>query len=391
MWIDRQDCLYTIRSARRSPVLSIIAVAALSLAIGLNAGVFTLLNALFLSPPTEKEASRFVRIYPRYEGWFTAAAQYSSFTTEDFDAIRARATSLEEIAAWQPRSAILEQAHSGRGTPTLLVTCNYFHLFGIDRPLLGRFLTPGECKRGISAQVVILSEPLWRSRFDANPRIVGETIHLNGLPFTVIGIVPFGGVNFQAGGLYAPYTVEPLFDHAGFIHLPNPDDPWLEMAGRLRPGYSRADAQAELTTILRQQDRAYLERKVTTFNRKTSVVLTNGSFIQSPSVRDVVTALMALILGPLLLVLLLACSNVTILFLSRAVVRRGEMAVRLALGVGRARLLRMLLLESFLTALVAGLVSIVLAYRVPQMIMNVANREMAAFVPFMRPNWHVFA
>lgn len=391
MWIDRQDLLYTIRSARRAPLLTIIAVAALSLGIGLNAGVFTLLNALFLSPPTEKEPSRFIQIYPRYEGWFTGAAQYSSFTTEDFDSVRARATTLEEIAAWQHSSAILEQAHSGRGTPTLLVTCNYFHLFGMDRPLLGRFLTPGECKRGTAAQVVILSEPLWRSRFDSNPRIVGETIHLNGLPFTVVGVVPFAGVNFQAGGLYAPYTVEPLFDGAGFAHLANPDEPWLEIAGRLRPGYSRADAQAELTTILRQQDRSYVERKATPFNRQTSVVLTNGSFIQTPSVRDVITALMALILGPLLLVLLLACSNVTMLFLSRAVVRRGEMAVRLALGVGRARLLRMLLLESFLTALVAGLVSIVLAYRVPQMIMNVANREIAAFVPFMRPNWHVFA
>jgi putative ABC transport system permease protein len=390
MWIDRQDFLYTIRSARRSPLLSIIAVAALSLAIGLNAGVFTLLNALFLSPPTEKEPSRFIRIYPRYEGWFTGAAQYSSFTTEDFAAVRARATTLEEIAAWQPSSAILEQAHSGRGTPTLLVTCNYFHLFGIDRPLLGRFLTPGECKRGTAAQVVILSEPLWRSRFDSNPRIVGETIHLNGLPFTVVGIVPFEGVNFQAAGLYAPYTVEPLFDHAGLSDLANPDEPWLEIAGRLRPGFSRADAQAELTTILRQQDRAYVERQITSFNRKTSVVLTNGSFIQTPSVRDVVAALMALILGPLLLVLLLACSNVTMLFLSRAVVRRGEMAVRLALGVGRARLLRMLLLESFLTALIAGLVSIVLAYRVPQIIMNAANANLAAFVPFIRPNWHVF-
>ena len=99
---------------------------------------------------------------------------------------------------------------------------------------------------------------------------------------------------------------------------------------------------------------------------------------------------MALILGPLTLVLLLACSNVTMLFLSRAVVRRGEIAVRLALGVGHPRLLRMLVLESLLTALIAGLVSIVLAYRMPQMIMNAANPILAALLPPMRPNWHVF-
>jgi hypothetical protein len=190
MWIDRQDLLYTIRSARRAPLLSIIAVVALSLGIGLNAGVFTLLNAMFLNPPTDKDPASFVQIYPQYEGWFTGAAQYSSFTTDDYDAVRAHVTTLEEVAAWQQNGAILEQGHSGRGILVFLVTCNYFHVFGTNRPLVGRFLTPQECKRGTAAKVVILSEPLWRSRFDANPHIVGETIHLNAVPFTVIGIAP---------------------------------------------------------------------------------------------------------------------------------------------------------------------------------------------------------
>jgi predicted permease len=390
MWIDRQDLLYTIRSGKRAPLLSIIAILALSVGIGLNAGVFTLLNALFLSPPTQKDPSSFVQVYPRYEGWFTGSAQYSSFTTEDYDAVRAQASTLEELASWQDGAAILEQAHSGRGIPMLLITCNYFHVFGIDRPLLGRFLTPRECERGAAAQVAILSEPLWRSRYDANPRIVGQTIHLNALSFTVIGIVRSTDTNIRAGGVYVPYTAEPLFDGAGTSRLANPDEPWLEIAARLRPGYSRVDVEAELTSILRQQDRAYVERKVTPFNRKTSVELTNGSFIETPAFRDRVRALMALILGPLSLVLLLACTNVTMLFLSRAVVRRGEIAVRLALGVGRARLLRMLLLESFLTALIAGLASIALAYRAPQMIMHAVNPLLASLHPPVRPNWHVF-
>ncbi|UWZ84302.1 ADOP family duplicated permease [Occallatibacter riparius] len=388
MWIDRQDLLFAVRAARRAPLLSIIAVAALSLGIGLNAGVFTLLNALFLSAPTQKDPSRFVQVYPKYEGWFTGAGQYSSFTTEDYDAVRTQSKTLEEIAAWQNRGAILEQAH--RAIPALLVTCNYFQVLGIDRPLLGRFLTPQECERGTTAQVALLSEPLWRSRFDANPHIVGETIHLNGLPYTVVGVVRASDTNPRAGGVFAPYTTEPLYDHAGTSQMANPDAPWLEIAGRLRPGYSRADAQAELTTILRQQDRAYIERKVTSFNRKTTVELTNGSFIETPALRDTLAALMALILGPLSLVLLLACSNVTMLFLSRAVVRRGEIAVRLALGVGRARLMRMLVLESLLTALIGGGVSVAMAYRVPQMIMNVANPTLAGLVPAMRPDWRVF-
>jgi hypothetical protein len=120
-----------------------------------------------------------------------------------------------------------------------------------------------------------------------------------------------------------------------------------------------------------------MERKVTSFNRKTSIELTNGSFIQTPAYRDTIPALMALILGPLLLVLLLACCNVTMVFRSRAVVRRGEIAVRLVLGVGRARLLRMLLLEAFLTALsskmIPGVNLLILFLRSASSVRNAAS------------------
>jgi len=388
MWIDRQDFLYTIRSVRRAPLLSIIAILALSLGIGLNAGVFTLLNAMFLNPPTQTDPFRFVQVYPRYEGWFTGAGQYSAFTTEDYEAIRAHATTLADAAAWTTHGTVAEEVH--RNLPTLLVTCNYFHVFGNDQPLLGRFLNPNECDRNTSVQVAVLSEPVWRNLFAGDPKIVGTIIHLNGLPFTVVGIVRSDIANFMAGGVFVPFTAEALLDNGTANPLANPDTPWLQIAGRLRPGYSRVDATAELTTILRNQDRAYMERKVTSFNRKTSIELTNGSFIQTPAYRNTIPALMALILGPLLLVLLLACCNVTMVFLSRAVVRRGEIAVRLALGVGRARLLRMLLLEAFLTAFIAGLISLALAYYVPQMIMNAANPNLAALVPLLHPNWRVF-
>jgi hypothetical protein len=193
----------------------------------------------------------------------------------------------------------------------------------------------------------------------------------------VVGIVPSGIANFMAGGVFVPFTAEALLDNGTTNPLINPDTPWLQIAGRLRPGYSRADAKAELTTILRNQDRAYMERKVTSFNRKTSIELTNGSFIQTPAYRDTIPALMALILGPLLLVLLLACCNVTMVFRSRAVVRRGEIAVRLVLGVGRARLLRMLLLEAFLTALsskmIPGVNLLILFLRSASSVRNAAS------------------
>jgi predicted permease len=382
-----QDLLYALRSARRAPLLSSVAILALALGIGLNGGVFTLLNSLFLEPPTLKDPGSFVQVYPRYAGWFMRADQYSSFTSDDYDAIRTRSRALEEVAAWQVYSVVLEQAT--RADATLLTTCNYFHVFGIDRPLLGRFFAASDCSRSSAARVVVLSESLWKSELGGNPHIVGETVHLNGMPFEVIGIIPSDAANFLPGGIFVPYTMQPWIDRGKDL-FNSPDQPWLNVAGRLRPGFSRADAKAELTTIMSQQDRAYVKRQISAFNRKTSLVLTNGSFIDNPEIGDRVVALMALILGPLSLILLLACCNVTMLYLSRTVTRRGEIAVRLALGAGRGQLARMLLAESLLTAAVGGALSLLLVYRVPLLIMNAVDARQARFVLLIHPDWRVF-
>ncbi|HEV2133598.1 MAG TPA: ABC transporter permease [Terracidiphilus sp.] len=387
MWIRWQDLLYALRSARRAPLLSTVAILALATGIGLNAGVFTLLNSLFLQPPTLKDPASFVQVYPRYTGWSTRANQYSFFTSEDYDAIRSRSRALEDVAAWQVSSAVLEQGN--RAISTLMATCNYFHVFGVDRPLIGRFFARGDCSRGSAAQVVVLSESLWKTDLGGNPRIVGETIHLNGSAFEVIGIVPSDAANFLPGGIFVPYTTEPLIDRGRDV-LNSPDAPWLNVTGRLRAGYSRADAKAELSTIMSQQDRDYVKRQISAFNRKTTLVLTNGSYVENPAIRDRVVALMALVLGPLSLILLLACCNVTMLFLSRTVTRRGEIAIRLAVGAGRGQLTRMLLAESLLTTAIGATLSLVLVYRVPMLIMNTIDARQSRFVLLIHPDWRVF-
>jgi predicted permease len=380
------DILHALRSARRAPLLSTVAILALAFGIGLNAGVFTLLNSLFLQPPTLKDPHSFVQIYPRYTGWFMREDQYSSFTTEDYDAIRTRSNALEDVAAWQVSSPTLEE---GKPNATLLATCNYFHVFGIDRPLLGRLFAAADCSHGSAAQVAVLSESTWKTALGGDSRIIGKTIHLNGSPFQIVGIIPSDAANFLPGGIFIPYTTEPLLER-GRGSLNSPNAPWLAVAGRLRPEFSRADAQSELSTIMSQQDRAYVKGQVSAFNRKTALVLTNGSFIQNPAIRTRVVVLMALILGPLTLILLLACCNVTMLFLSRAVTRRGEIAVRLALGAGRGQLARMLLAESLMIAIVGGAISILLVYRVPLLIMNVADAHQARSVLMIHPDWRVF-
>lgn len=382
-----QDLLHALRSARRAPLLSIMAILALAFGIGLNAGVFTLLNSIFLQSPTLKDPHNFVQIYPRYTGWFMREDQYSSFTTEDYDAILNRSKALEDVAAWQVSSPTLEE---GKPNATLLATCNYFHVFGVDRPLLGRFFASSDCSRGSATQVAVLSESTWRTELGSEPGIVGKTIHLNGSPFQVIGIVPADAANFLPGGIFVPYTTEPLLEQ-GRNSLNSPDVPWLAVAGRLRAEFSRTDAQAELSTIMGQQDRVYVKHQASNLNRKTSLVLTNGSFAENPAIRDRVVALMALILGPLTLILLLACCNVTMLFLSRTVLRRGEIAVRLALGAGRGQLARMLLAESLMTAAIGGALSVLLVYRVPLLIMNAISPRQARNVLMIHPDWRVFS
>ena len=382
-----QNFRYAVRSAKRAPLLSAMAILALALGIGLNTGVFTLLNAMFLRAPALVDPASFVQVCPRYSGWFTGADQNSAFTTEDFNAIRSRSQALKEVTAQRQSTAFLDQGN--KYISMLLTTCNYFHVLGIDRPLMGRFFASDECKHGTGAQVAVLSEPLWKHQFGADPRIVGKTIHLNGVPVAVIGVAPSDAANYLLGGAFVPYTLEPQLNHTEDL-LTSPDTPWLAITGRLRPGFTRDDARAELTAIMNQQDRAYVERKISAFNRKTSLVITNGSFIENPNLRSLEMLLMVLMLGPLALILLLACSNVATLFLSRILARRGEIAIRLALGVSRSRLAGMLLMESLLTVCIGGTLSMVLAYRVPLLIMNTMAAGQANFVVLLRPDWRVF-
>jgi hypothetical protein len=167
MLIDRQDVLYAIRSARRTPLLTFVTVLALSVGIGLNAGVFAILNFVFLNPPTKKDPASFVQIYPRYQGWSIGPATDSSFNAEDYEAIQAQTRSLSDVAAWQTIATTLDDVRRPGGE-SILVTCNYFRVFGIDRPLMGRFFNADECTPGTGVQIAVLSEHFWRNYYSSD-------------------------------------------------------------------------------------------------------------------------------------------------------------------------------------------------------------------------------
>ena len=387
--VDLQDVLYVLRSARRTPVLTVVVVLALTLGIGLNAGVFSILNTLFLRPPTSQEPATFAQIFPQYQGWFSGAAQFSTLNVDDFNAIRAQSRSFSAVAAWGNIPTMLDDVHQQGAS--LLVTADYFCVYGIDSPLLGRYFLPEELTPDSSAHVAVLSEHYWKNLYASDPHILGRVIHLSRQPFTVIGIMPDSAASLMRGGILLPWSMQPLFNH-GNNAFRNPGWLWLTVVGRLRSGYSRAGSQAEIQAILAQRDRFYHDPKIFTPDRKTTIIVTDGTFIHNPVLGFVTTTLMYLIMGPLTLVLLLACSNVTMLFLSRCILRRGELAVRLALGAGRAHLLRMLALESLLTGLIAGLASILLAARVPvYLLASIAPVESKSISSIMRPDWTLFS
>ncbi len=190
------------------------------------------------------------------------------------------------------------------------------------------------------------------------PNIVGTVLLLNHQTFTIVGITPerFAG-QLRGPGVWVPHTMQALF-FGGQDFFRDSSVRWLTLEGRLRPGHSRATAQAELAVIARQQDRL-------SPGRITTVAVTNGSFVQEPAQRAQMLWIGPLILGAVMLVLLLACTNVTMLFLSRGVARQREIGIRLALGAGRTRLLRMLLTETLMLAFVSGCLSAWIAGLVP--------------------------
>jgi predicted permease len=375
-----QDVRYALRGIRKAPLLFLAALLALSAGIGLNAAIFTLMDVTWLRAPVEKNPSSFVQAIPSYSGWFDGENVFHGFTVKDYEAIRARARSLTEVAAFNGAGGVKlddDSAETGLG----LVTCNFFHVYGWT-PVKGRVFSPQECATPGSSAVIVITEALWRNRFAADPHIVGRTVRINQHPYTVVGVIRARAPLWLDGDLWVPYTMQPHFydGYDGFIQ--HPDYPWLSVVGRLNPGYTRSDAQAELRIIESQQDRSIP-------GRKTAVEVTNGSFIQNPESRSLGLLVIPLVMGPMALLLLVACTNVTMLFLSRAAARRSEIAIRLALGAGHSRLLRMLATEGFVVAAAAGSISVYLAYKLP-----------GAFWAFFLPqlgyreigtDWRVFA
>jgi predicted permease len=373
-----EDVRYGARLIRRNPLLSSVVVLTLTIGIGINASVFTVVNGLALQAHVYRDPDRFLTIVP--QSLRDGRIRFSSYS--EYVALRDRNRSLRQLAAYRLIPTLIGDDDS-IGTPGLAVSCNFFLVEGLDRPLLGRLLDAGDCRAPGQQPVAIISESIWRKRFGADPHIIGRAARINNRSIPIVGVVADRtSLWVQPIGIWLPYTVQPFFDvDRNFFQE---EFLWLRLAGRLAPGYTRAMAEAEFNGLERQLD-------VLEPGRRTGVLTTDGSWMEEFELHADARALflMTFLFGAFHLVLLIACANVATLLLSRAASRRREIAVRLSLGAPRIRLVRLLVTESVLLALLAGAASIWLLYHVPRPLFRFITPT-APEIP-LPPDWRIFA
>lgn len=382
----RGDLRYGLRMLKKNPGLTAVATLSLALGVGANTAIFSMINALLLDamPVSHPEQLRLLQWQGQHEFGYknlpmkslyggldlskTRVATGPEFSYLQYEALRKNGTAFDGLAAYFHAGGASIAAGNDLQPGTLeYVSPNFFEILGVHAAA-GRTILPYDDAQG-GAPVVVLSDWLWRDMFARSSAAIGSKIEVNRIPMTIVGVAPSGfhGPDVDRDpGLYLPLTMLPQISPDGIGHetnrLADGDTWWVRILGRLRPGVSDAQAAAALDAIFRDTAKATIQHPNRIDQNLVHLIVSPGGRGDAhwTDEKFVPVAFGLSILAALVLVL--ACINLANLLLARAVTRRRELSVRMALGAQRGRVARQLLIESMMLAVLGGAAGIALAF-----------------------------
>jgi predicted permease len=366
-WLDTvsQDVRYALRGLRREPAFTGFAIATLALGIGANAAMFGVVDRLLVRGPDHvSDPGRLVRFTATLTRPGVDEVTSTAMGYVVYDNLRKSGSPIfDGYAAYTSDGQFtLGRSRESRPVAGGAASADFFPLLGV-RPARGRFFSPDEDDTSNPQQVVVLGDALWRSQFDADPAILGKILYINGDPLTVIGIAPrgFTGVQLNRVDVWIPMSLASKGTADNWPRAWNAQ--WLNVIGRLKPGISLEAAGAEATRIYK-----------VTYDGRPTWRFANARLGATPihfttsGTESTEVSVARWLVGVTLVVLLIACSNVANLLLSRAIRRRGEVGVRMALGAGRKRLARLFVTESLVIATLGGLAALAIAAAISMLV-----------------------
>jgi predicted permease len=376
------DLRYAARTLARNPGFAAAAIVTIALGVGVNTGIFTIVNGVLLRDLPAPDAHELVSIQQTIEGVPDREGSLvrGTFSTAEYRALRDRSATLAGIFGNSDPTQTTLGGDSPQQVLGTIVTCEYFDVLQ-QQPALGRGLRAEDCATGADP-VVVLAHELWSTTFESDAGIIGRSIELNRQLFTVVGVAredTYGGLGFYRTAYFAPISTEPLL-LPNENSLSNDNRGWLALFGRRVASIEQV--RAELDVAAAQLDADAPGRSTTLHIERATPLSIVGSL------RDIALRIAAVLMAPFAFVLLIACANVANLLLARATARSRELAVRFSLGATRARVMRQLLTESALIAVAGGALGSMLAFWSSQTLLALA---LPMFTPVGVPPLHIDA